>query len=144
MALTDPDVALQAIADNLAAALPARRVGRSLVDPAMQSREDMQAGIFCLVTEGGGSFANYLGREADLGAVRARLVGFVAVEEGTDPEEIERAELAMLMDALRWINAPGPSGYGAGVSSIYPEDWAQSKQLEHPYGWIVLSLRLKY
>lgn len=144
MALTDPDLALQAIADNLAAALPARYVERNLVDPAGQTLERLQAGIFCLVAEGGGSFANYMGREADLGAVNARLVCFTVVESDSPPVAIERAELAMLMDALGWIHAPGPAGYGAGVSSILPEEWAQSKQLEHPYGWVVLSLRLKY
>lgn len=130
-------VALQALADSLAAFLPARVVGRSLVDPAQASQADLLAGVLCLVNGGGGGFANYLGRVGQLGSLRARIVGFVLVpEKGTAGVDVEAAELALLDDVLRWMNGHAPV-------TVLPLDWAQSQQLEHPYGWFVLDLDVR-
>ncbi len=140
MSITDPNVVLDAIKDSLEAALPNRSVRRSLLlDPSSESNAVMNAGVICIVTEGGGQFANYRGREAQLGQLNARLVGFVKVAEKSAPEEVERAELALLTDLLGWLAAPSVPG----LDVVYPGEWAQSKQLEHPYGWLTLSLIVK-
>lgn len=140
MSVNNHDAVLDAIVASLAAALPLRYVQRSLpFDPANEPTEKLLAGLVCVVSEGGGQFANYRGREGDLGTMEVRLVGFVQVAEGTQAEDIERAELALLGDLLVWVNTVGVPG----LDVIYPGDWAQSKQLEHPYGWLTLELKVK-
>ncbi|UUZ68082.1 hypothetical protein LP416_27845 [Polaromonas sp. P2-4] len=139
MSLNNHNAVLDAMAASLAAALPARHVQRSLVDPANVPAAKLSAGLICLVSEGGGNFANYRGREGDLGTLNARLVGFVKVGENSDAADIERAELALLGDLLGWVSSTAVPG----LDVMYPGDWTQSKQLEHPYGWLVLALEIK-
>lgn len=140
--MSDANAALEAIKASLAAAMPARTVQRSLPpDPMALARADLLAGVVCLVSEGGGDFANYLGREGQLGHLQASLVGFVQVEESATPVDVEQAELALLKDLLAWCSNHAPM---ADVSDVLPQDFAQSKQLEHPYGWLILKLDIRF
>jgi hypothetical protein len=139
MSVNNHNAVLDAIVASLAAALPLRYVQRSLVDPANAARAQLLAGLVCVVSEGGGGFANYRGREGDLGTMNVRLVGFVQVAEGSLPADVECAELALLGDVLLWANTAGVPG----LDVMYPGDWVQSKQLEHPYGWLALALEVK-
>ena len=54
--------------------------------------------------------------------------------------EIEQAELALLQDVLDWCTAPGTV---RPLNAVYPLDWTQSAQLEHPYGWVALRLDVR-
>lgn len=139
MSVNNHNAVLDAIVASLAAALPLRYVQRSLVDPANAARAQLLAGLVCVVSEGGGGFANYRGREGDLGQMNVRLVGFVQVAEGSLPADVERAELDLLGDVLLWVNTVAVPG----LDVVYPGDWTQSKQLEHPYGWLALALEVK-
>jgi hypothetical protein len=139
MSLATHNTQLDAIAASLAEACPSRYVQRSLVDPGNETRERLEAGVVCLVTEGGGDFANYRGREGDMGTLNARLVGYVKVADDSAPEEVERAELALLGELLDWVATTAVPG----IDTMLPGDWQQSKQMEHPYGWLVLSLEIK-
>lgn len=132
--------ALEAIRASLAAKLSSRVVTRSLIDPASASAEDLTAGVLCLVSRGGGDFANTLGREGQLGRVNAYLVGYLLLAEDAEPVEIEQAELALLQDVLDWCTAPGTV---RPLNAVYPLDWTQSAQLEHPYGWVALKLDVR-
>lgn len=139
MSVDNHNAVLDAIVASLAAALPLRTVQRSLIDPANETRERLLAGVLCVVSEGGGNFANYRGREGDLGTMNVRLVGFVQVAEKSAAADIERAELAVLGDVLVWVNTTAVPG----LDTVTPGDWVQSKQLEHPYGWLALALIVK-
>jgi len=139
MSLPDYSAVLEAIKDSLTAALPNRYVQRSLKLPSQLPPEQLLAGSLCVVSEGGGGFANYRGREGQQGQINVRLVGYLMVAEGTDPVEIEVAELALLGDLLQWVATTAVPG----LDVMYPGDWRQSKQMEHPYGWLVLELTVK-
>ena len=102
-------------------------------------QEQLKAGLVCMVSKGGGEFANYRGREGDLGTMDVSLVGYLQVEEQSTPADVERAELDLLGDLLRWCSTAGVPG----LDVIYPVSWTQSKQLEHPFGWLVLELQVK-
>lgn len=135
------DAALAGIATSLAAALPGRVVQRSLVlDPINHDPAALAKGVVCLVAGGGGRFANYRGREGQLGHAQLGVVGFVKVAEGSDPVAVEQAELALLAEVLAWVCAPG---LPAPWDSALPGDWRQSRQQEHPYGWFVLELDVR-
>lgn len=139
MTLATHNAVLDAIVVSLAAALPERYVQRSLAEPALAPKEKLAAGLVCLVSEDGGNFANYRGREGDLGTLNAALVGFVKVADKSDAVEVERAELTLLGELLDWVNTAAVPG----LDVMTPKDWRQSKQLEHPYGWLVLGLQIK-
>lgn len=140
MSVANHNEVLDALVLSLANALPQREVQRSLVaDPPSESAARLLAGVVCVVSEGGGSFANYRGREGDLGEMKVRLVGFLKVPPNSAPVEVERAELALLGDWLTWVNAAGVPG----LDVVYPGDWVQSRQLEHPFGWVTLELVVK-
>ncbi|OGA98124.1 MAG: hypothetical protein A3E79_11750 [Burkholderiales bacterium RIFCSPHIGHO2_12_FULL_61_11] len=139
MSVNNHNAVLDAIVASLAAAMPTRFVQRSLVDPANALAAQLLAGLVCVVNEGGGDFANYRGREGDLGKMDVRLVGFVKVDEGTVAADVERAELDLLGSLLLWVNTTAVPG----LDVVTPGDWTQSKQLEHPYGWLALALTVK-
>lgn len=138
MSMPDYNVVLDALVASMSTAMPGRHVDRNLVDPAQVKREKLLAGQLCVVSTKGGNFANYRGREAQLGQIRVSVVGYLAVPESSSRKDIERAELELLGDLLAWI----ASG-SVGVSYVAPGDWEQSKQMEHPYGWLVLELVVK-
>lgn len=137
----DLDAALGGIEGLMQAALPHRVVQRSLVrDPLSHDQAALEKGVICLVNGGGGQFANYRGREARLGHAALGVVGFVLVEETAEPVAVEQAELALLQDLLGWLQAPGhprPFDYAAA------KEFRQSRQMEFPYGWIVLEVDVK-
>lgn len=137
--MSDPNAALDAIEASLFATLSPRHVQRGLVDPAAADRQQLLDGLVCVVSDGGGSFANYLGREGQLGLMRVTLVGFLLVEEDTEPVAIEQAELELLQQLLAWTTFPN----NPGVSSVLPLEFRQSQQLEHPYGWLALALEVR-
>lgn len=141
MSVTDYNAGLEQLKDSLAAKLTTRHVQRVLPhDPMGLPREQLLAGVLCVVSEGGGEFANYYGREGDLGVGKVALVGFLQVAEDTEPDAIEIAELALLNELLNWCQDPGAV---PPPSQALPMDWAQSRQLEHPYGWVLLHLDLR-
>jgi hypothetical protein len=133
------DTLLDAWVADMAGYLPTRVVGRGLVDPATLPIRDLQAGVLRLVGRGGGNFANYQGREGELGTVRCTLLGFVVVPEKSDKTDVERAELALLEDVLRWVGLRRLPP----LDDIYPGDYTQSGQLEHPIGWFALQIEAR-
>lgn len=140
--MTSPaNTALQAVADSLAAKLPARVVGRSLLaDVGMADQADLRAGVLCVVAEGGGGFATHRGREADMGTLDFWVVGYVLVDENQPPAAVEQAELALLQDVLTWVAEPGAVRPRNGV---YPQTVKLSQQLEAPYGWVSVQMQTR-
>lgn len=134
------DTVLELMKAEVAAFLPDRVVQRSLRDVADIAQRDLQKGVLCIVAGGGGQFANWQGREGELGTVRGTVVGYVAVGEREAPLETERAEMALLEDVLRWVGQQHPEPLG----SVYPGDYKQSAQIEHPVGWFALQFELRY
>ena len=133
------DTVLQMMADSVQAFLPLRIVQRTLLDPANMTSVEQDAGVLCIVAGGGGQFVNWQGREGELGTVRGTVVGFVSVGERESPLETERAELALLEDFLNWVGEVHPPEIGA----VYPGDYKQSSQMEHPIGWFALQFELR-
>lgn len=134
------DTLLELMKTEMAAFLPGRAVQRSLDDVARIKLADLEKGVLCIVAGGGGQFANWQGREGELGTVRGTIVGYVQVGEKELPQETERAEFALLEDVLRWFGEHHPEPLG----SAYPLDYKQSGQMEHPIGWFALQFELRF
>lgn len=135
------ETALTGIEASMKAALPHRVVQRSLLlDPASHDQSELEKGVLCLVSSGGGQFANYRGREGQLGHSTLGVVGFVRVADDAAPVAVEQAELALLQDVLGWVKAPGQP---RPFDSALPQDFRQSGQIEFPFGWFVLTLDVR-
>ena len=134
------DTLLENMKNSLAAKLPGRVVTRSLAADPMNEPEDvLRAGLLCVLIDSGDRFANYRGREGQLGHALVSVVGFVRVDDDAPGVAVEQAELALLDDVLGWCANPG------AVSPVQalPQAFRQSHQLEHPYGWFVLTLDVR-
>lgn len=139
------DTLMDAMRESVAAFLTGRVIDRSLKTIDGYKAEDLRRGVLAIVAAGGGNFANWQGREGELGTIRFKVVGFVMVAEQangvpTEPVEVERAEHALLEDWLRWVGefkAPP-------LDALYPGNYQQSTQLEHPYGWFVLDMEARF
>lgn len=142
---SDQETAMEALVAGIAAAIPARHVQRKLIDPANESKDRLAAGVICVVSTGGGNFANWTGREGELGTMNVKAVGFVQVPMkdpvtglATTGEDVEKAELALLGDLLSFckqIHQPP-------IDSVLPGDYMQSQQLSHPLGFLALDLKV--
>lgn len=139
MSMPDYNAALDAVKESLEAFMPNRYVQRKLTVAVNETRERLTAGVVCLVSQRGGDFANYRGREAQQGTINAALVGFVQVAESAGSDEVERAELVLLGEMLAWV----AGGSAVGLNTVTAGDWRQSAQLEHPYGWVVMELAIR-
>ena len=134
------DLVMAGMKESLAANLVNRVVTRNLRNPGDYKADDLKRGILVLVAAGGGNFANWQGREGELGTIRFKVVGYVVVPEKAEPLEIERAEHQMLEEYLAWvgeIKAPP-------LDALYPGNYQQSNQLEHPYGWFALDMEARF
>lgn len=134
------ELALASVHASLEAKLSARVVSRSfLADLASADAADLRAGVLCVVNQGGGNFADYRGREGELAQLEVTVVGYVLVDEDAPPATVEQAELALLQDVLDWVKDPGAL---RPLDAVYPVSFVQSQQMEHPYGWVALKLRV--
>lgn len=135
------DDMLEAMKDSLAAALPNRLVQRGLpVDPAAERAERLALGLVCVVGDGGGNFANWAGREGEIGDMGVKLVCLCKVEPKAPRVDVEQLELAILADLLAWVQAIKAEP----LDDVIPSNWTQSKQMEHPFGWLVLDLTVRH
>ncbi|HQS59968.1 MAG: hypothetical protein B7Y56_03425 [Gallionellales bacterium 35-53-114] len=123
------------IKTTLATALPARVVTRDLMDFSMRADEDLQAGIYTLVSKGEGGYQNLLGRLAMDGTQRILLVGQFVAGADADPSAIEDAELAMIAEVKTFLQA-----LPATLCRLKMTGFRQSEQMDTPYGWIVADL----
>lgn len=129
---------LNALQSSLAAGLPGRQVSRKLAVPGAEKSTLLQAGVVSVVATGGGNFANWSGREGELGDVDFSLFCPVKVaEKGTTSEDVELAELDMLDEVLAWCQSTGKP---AILGEVVPLRWRNSAQTSFPYGWIVVDM----
>lgn len=124
--------ALEALRGDLAAALPARVVTRDLLGFDLRRQDDLAAGVLTVVAGREFGYANYRGREADLGRVAAVVVGQVKLPEDALPSAVEDAEFAFAEEIKTYLRGALP------VSGIDLVETRFSGQLEAPYGWFAM------
>ena len=132
---------MDAVRDLIRANVATKRmVTRAFRDLEALPDEQAERGVFTLIAQGEQDFANYRGREAQLGTLRAIVSGQFKLGEGATGEDIEREEFAMVEELkavaqLRHWPAP--------ITAFELVEWSQSSQIEAPYGWIVARVNLR-
>ena len=129
---------LDALAAALTTALTGRVVTQNLVDFSQRSDAELLAGVVTLVHGGEEDFAEYIGREADLGTLKLKLVGQLRVAANAQPVAVQDAEATLVDQVKAFFQAVPPIIDEARLIA-----WHSSMQIEHPYGWVVFDVRVR-
>lgn len=124
--------ALEALKAGLAAAMPARVVTRDLLSFDQRQESDLLAGVLTVVTNREGRYANYRGREAQMGRLNVVVVGQLKLAEDALPSEVEDAEFAFVEQVKDFL---------AGILPVEAIDLLETRfsgQMEAPYGWFAM------
>lgn len=134
---------MAALQTALAGVFPAMTVTRSYRPMAQINRAELLAGVLTLVARGEQDYANYVGREAQLGIMPVLLL--VQFELAGNPAgkpdgvAVEQREFEIAEQIKTWLGGALP----AGVASCLASGFAQSSQLEVPRGWVVFELEVR-
>lgn len=130
---------VQALVAALAVACPARVVRRGFVPYPQLQEAELLAGALHVLALGEAEFANWRGREADLGVLRVVIVGQVladarALPPGAGPEAlsaaVQDAEFALAEEVKGFLVDPAP------LRQCLATGFEQSGQMECPFGWV--------
>jgi hypothetical protein len=123
-----------AIVTSLTAALSTRVVKRSLLHYDQHEPGEIETGVVMLVSDGESQYSQNLGMTAKEGKHGQLLIGHLKVAEDSEPLAIELAEMALIEEIKSWVRS-GVSGMSFEIEAAQ-----HSRQLEHPYGWVVVKL----
>lgn len=134
------DPALDAAKASLASLCPGRIVKRGLQDWAALGDTELRRGVFALVADGTGDWANWTGREGQFGKLRFAVVAYGRVDDKASTEDGERLEGLFESEILGWVQAIKP----APIDAVYPTESQYSRGLDHPYAWCVVALEAHF
>ncbi len=126
---------MNAVKSLIESTVPSTRVvTRSWLDIDQRNQSDLRNGVYTVMSQAERDYANYRGREGELGTHTILVSAQFLLAENATGEQVEDAEFAML-DELKLVakSASKPALIGAlelvGIQ--------QSGQLEAPYGWVL-------
>jgi hypothetical protein len=123
-----------AIVASLSAALSTRTVKRSLLHYDQHEPGEIEVGVVMVISDGESQYSQNLGMAAKEGKHAQLLICHLKVAEDSSSVAIELAEMALIEEIKSWVRAGVPG------MSFEIESSQHSRQLEHPYGWVVVKL----
>ena len=124
---------MEAVRESLAAFCPHRKVSRDFLDFAQRDEADLKKGLLSLIADGGSPQGEGLSETFVMDSQNMAILGQIKLPEGCAPSEVENAEMAMLDDVLNWMRSSPEV-----LDEVVLRRFRQSKQVESPYGWMVL------
>jgi hypothetical protein len=131
IAIEDTAERLDAIEQLFITQMPNRFIKRSLKDYREHDDNELSAGILTLLSSGEDNYKNQRGMVAVEGSTGILLIGHIKVDESSHSREVEDVELLFAKEIKAVINT-GLPGLSFTLDRI-----EHSRQLEHPYGWLV-------
>lgn len=128
------DERLDAIETALVAELSTRTIKRDLLTFTDHTDAEIDAGVVTIVSAGEKDYNNGLGMEAKEGAHQVLLIGHLRVAEGTTGKDIEAVELDLAEEIKAFVRT------GVADMSLKLNSIQHSRQLDHPYGWLVANI----
>lgn len=128
--------ALENLKDGLQAAMPTRVVTRDFKNFDYREQRDLEAGVLTVMTTRERGYANYRGREADLGKLSLAVVGQLKLPEDALPSEVEDAEFVFAEEVKDFLKGALP------VQAADLLETRFSGQLEAPYGWFAMEMEV--
>lgn len=124
--------ALENLKDGLQATMPTRVVTRDLLNFDLRPQAELEAGVLTVVTNLERGYANYRGREADLGKLSLLVVGQLKLPDDALPSEVEDAEFAFAEEVKDFLKGALPVQAADLVETQFSRQW------EVPYGWFAM------
>lgn len=128
--------ALENLKNALQSAMPTRVVTRDLMNFDLRQEADLEAGVLTVAANRERGYANYRGREADLGRMSLLVVGQLKMPENALPSEVEDAE---------FVFAEEVKGFLQGALPVQAADLLETRfsgQLDAPYGWFAMDMEV--
>lgn len=123
-----------AIVASLTAALSTRIVKRSLMHFDQHEHGEIETGVVMVISDGESQYSQNMGMTAKEGKHNQLLICHLKVVEDSEKVAIELAEMALIEEIKTWVRAGVPG------MSFELESAQHSRQLEYPYGWVVVKL----
>lgn len=115
---------MDSLAAELQAKCPARKVTRIYRARNMISEEHLAAGVYTVLSDG---IAGHRPRKPRAGKQRVVILFQVKVREADPSSMVEDAEFSAYEEIISWLDS-------RACDDLAIKDWAQSQQLEAPYG----------
>lgn len=129
---------LAALEASLKTNLPERHIMRGCEPLNDRTEQEVNDGVINLVLDREHSYAKGRGRVAQEGTLDVMLIGYVSVDENSsDKAALQDAEAALGEQIKGWVRATGIDGFDVELDHIQ-----LSRQLEFPYGWVIVALKL--
>jgi hypothetical protein len=125
------------IKSELALALTERVVTRDLLDFSQRAADELESGIYTIMSNGERGYQNLNGRKAMDGTHPILLVGQFKLNEtaAETPALIEDAEFAMVEEIKGFVRA-----LPATLCRLHMLGFRQSMQVDAPYGWVSIDM----
>lgn len=137
-AIDDIPGKLAALQASLAADLTTRHIYRGCEPYTDRTAGELADGVLNILLDRENDYSTVQGMEAQEGTLSVLLIGYISVDENTAGKpQLQDAEAAFAEEIKGWVKAPGIVGF-----DVQMRDVRFSRQLEHPYGWIIVSLDL--
>jgi hypothetical protein len=136
--MTDLIDRMELIKTTLAAKYPDRIVTRDLLPFDRRKSADLVKGIYTILGDGEGDYANYNGREGMDGRQPIKIVGQFVLAESVvkeTPSAIENAEYVMVEEIKVFLQTRP-----ALLAQLFMKRFWQSRQEDAPYGWVAIDL----
>lgn len=124
---------LETLRADIESAMPTRVVTRDFKDFADRPLADLEAGVLTIIAQREARYANYRGREADLGKVTLAVVGQIKMPESAAPSQVEDAEFAFAEEAKDYLQGVLP------MNAVDLLETRFSGQLDAPFGWFTMT-----
>jgi hypothetical protein len=105
---------MQSLAAALATHYPQRIVTRDWEDSSQRNDSDLTRGIYTLISKSETDYADYPGREAQLGTLQFVLIAQIKVAEASGASTVEDAESDLIDEIKAFVSSPPPSLADAG------------------------------
>ncbi len=129
---------LAALEAALTAGLPTRHIFRGCEPYVDRTAAQLAAGVLNILIDREDAYAAGRGRAAQAGTLAVLLVGYLQVDENTAGKaDLQDAEAALAEEIKTWVKAPAIVTFDVRLDYV-----RFSRQLEFPYGWIIVALEL--
>lgn len=128
------DDRMAAIFSSLQSTLTARILKRGLLHFDQHEAGEIESGVVMAISDGESDYSENLGMTAKDGKHGLLIICHLKVAETSAKVAIELAEMALIEEIKSWVRAGVP---GMDFEIITAQ---QSRQLEHPYGWVVVKI----
>ena len=119
---------------SMQSALTTRIIKRSLLHFDAHAAGEIEKGVVMMLSDGESQYSDKLGMTALHGKQGLLMICHLKVSETSAPLAIELAEMALIEEIKDWVRQ-GVSGVSFEIESAQ-----HSRQLEHPYGWVVVKI----